>query len=153
MSNFIIENIDELHQIINDSEVCYVGMTDGQTPYVLPFNFALHNNTIYLHSGPGGKKMDILNKNNLVCITFSTAHKMYHQHKDVACSWVMLFKSVIVWGKVSFIDEDVEKIEILNMIMKKYSGRDDFKYSTPAVRNVVVFKIPIDKITGKKKGY
>ena len=153
MNSQVITEQQEIISVINECEVCFLGMVDGEMPYVLPFNFAYENNTIYLHSGSEGHKFGVLSNNNNVCLSFSVGHKMYHQHENVACSWGMRFKSVLAWGKVSFIDNEDEKIRILNIIMKKYSGRDDFKYSTPALNGVKIFKIPIDKITGKKRGY
>jgi len=151
-SNPIIDK-SEMLQIMNQCDVCYVGFSDDNMPYVLPFNFAIDGEVIYLHSAPEGRKINILKKNNHVCITFSTDHKMYFQHENVACSWGMLFKSVLTWGKVNFITDLKEKELCLNLFMKKYSGKDNFSYSLPSLKNVNVMKISIDKMTGKKRGY
>jgi hypothetical protein len=40
----------------------------------------------------------------------------------------------------------------MNIIMQKYAGKD-FSYATPAIRNVAVFKVLIDSISGKELGY
>ncbi len=154
MNSYPIQKTETLHAVIHACDVCYVAMVDeNQLPYVLPFNFAFDGEFIYLHSAPEGKKIDIINKNPKLCIAFSTGHELYRQHEDVACSWSMKFQSVIVSGENSFIETYDEKIRILNMVMKKYSGRDEFKYSAPAVNNVKVFKIKITEITGKQRGY
>lgn len=151
-SKFISEK-EEMVNIINACEVCYVGMVDNTNPYVLPFNFAIEGDHLYIHSGPGGVKEKVLKENNNLCVAFSTAHDIYRQDENVACSWGMLYKSVLIWGKAEFIKSNEEKIRILNLIMKKYSGRDNFKYSNPAINNVVVYDIFIEKMTGKKRGY
>lgn len=148
----ILDKTEMLH-IIDECDVCYMGLVDEDMPYVLPFNFAIDGETLYLHSAPEGRKMDVLRKNNQVCITFSTGHKMYFQNENVACSWGMLFKSVITWGKVEFITDLAEKEKCLNLFMMKYSGKTDFSYSLPSLKNVNVMKIQIDKMTGKKRGY
>ncbi len=153
MNSKFLDNHEEIFNIINKCEVCYVGMVDDTIPYVLPFNFAFEENHLYIHSGPGGKKQRILEKNNQICVAFSCDHKMYRQHEDVACSWGMLYKSVLLWGKTKKIESNEEKIRVLNMVMKKYSGKDQFTYSEPAVNNVVVYDIEIEKITGKTRGY
>jgi nitroimidazol reductase NimA-like FMN-containing flavoprotein (pyridoxamine 5'-phosphate oxidase superfamily) len=153
MNSTPILNKSEMLQIINDCDVCYIGLVDEDTPYVLPFNFALDGETLYLHSAPEGRKMNVLRKNNLVCISFSTGHKMYFQNENVACSWGMLFKSVITWGKVEFVEDLKDKEKCLNLFMKKYAGKEDFSYSLPSLKNVNVMKIPIEKMTGKKRGY
>jgi hypothetical protein len=65
----------------------------------------------------------------------------------------MKFKSVLMHGKVKFVEDNDEKARILNIIMKKYSGRDDFNYSKPALDNVTVFYIKPTEVTAFKRGY
>lgn len=151
-SQFLSER-EEIFAIINQCDACYVGMVNGESPYVLPFNFAIEGDYLYIHSGPGGKKEAILKANNNICVAFSTAHEMYHQNENVACSWGMKYKSVLIEGKLDFVESNEEKIDILNKVMLKYSGKGDFKYSNPAIINVVVYKIKIEKISGKTRGY
>jgi len=46
-----------------------------------------------------------------------------------------------------------EKKHYMNIIMKKYTGRDNFDYSLPALKNVKVFRVKPEKIEGKAYGY
>ena len=101
-------NNERIETIIKKCDVCFVGVVDGDVPYVLPMNFGYKDNVIYLHSAPEGRIIDILNKNNNICITFSTDHELAFQHPEVACSYRMKSKSVVAWGKVAF-QEDFEK--------------------------------------------
>jgi hypothetical protein len=144
----------EIEQVINKTDVCHVGMVDlNGMPYVLPFNFGYQDGVLYLHSGPEGKKIDIWKNNPNVCIAFSSDYLLRHQHDNVACSYSMKYKSVLMYGKIENIDDLEEKKRILNIIMKKYTGRDDFDYSLPALKNVRVFRIVPDRIEGKAYGY
>ena len=52
---------------------------------------------------------------------------------------------------MTFIEDFDEKVEILNILMDQYSNRP-FKYSEPAVRNVKIWKVPVEKVTGKVFG-
>jgi len=152
MQTTIINNKEEMLKIISSCEVCYVGMADHDNkPYVLPFNFGIKDETIYLHSAPEGKKMDILKHNPDVSIAFSTGHELYHQHEEVACSYGMKFKSVIVSGKVVFIEEYENKTKALDIVMHHYTNRE-FSYNAPAINNVRVYKVLIDKMSGRKRG-
>ena len=112
-------------------------------------NFCYQEGVIYLHSGPTGSSIDMLERNNNVCITFSTDHELVFQHPKVACSYRMKAKSVICRGKVGFIEDMDSKREALNIIMKHYSSRE-FVYSDPAVRNVKIWEIPISSVTAKE---
>ncbi|MBL7905189.1 MAG: pyridoxamine 5'-phosphate oxidase family protein [Bacteroidales bacterium] len=145
---------EAIEEIVRSCDVCSVGMVDeNNMPYTLPFNFGFENNTVYLHSAPVGKKISVLRNNPYVCIAFSTAHQLYKQSPEVACSYGMRYKSVLVFGKVEFIEDPAEKIGILNIIMRQYTQRGDFSYSDPSVKNVAVMKVVTDRIEAKAFGY
>lgn len=145
---------EEIERLINSCEVCYVGMVDQQNrPYTLPFNFGFENESLYLHGAPTGRKMDILRNNPFVCVAFSSDHQMYKRSEDVACSYGMKYKSVLIEGKVEFVDDYDEKVRILNIIMRQYTKRDDFKYNAPAVNNIEVMRVIKDSISAKAFGY
>lgn len=145
---------DAIEEIISGCEVCYVGMIDPEhMPYTLPFNFGYADETVYLHSAPTGKKIEVLKNNPYVCIAFSTAHQLYKQSELVACSYGMKYKSVLISGRVEFVEDFEEKIRILNIIMRQYTHRDDFNYSAPAINNVAVMKVRAVKTEAKAFGY
>jgi uncharacterized protein len=144
----------EIEEIINKCDACYLGMADGDgVPYVLPFNFGYHEGVLYLHAGPGGKKFAVLEENNRACATFSTDHELRGRHEDVACSFFMKYRSVILEGRIMMIEDFDEKISALNIIMKKYTGRGDYKYNAPALRNVQAFRLIVEKAGGRTFGY
>jgi uncharacterized protein len=147
-----LSNLSEMEAIINEATVCYVGMSDEAGPYVLPMNFAFENGRIYLHAAPQGHKLDIIRCNPAVCINFNVGNELFHRHKEVGCSWGMKFKSVNAHGKVRFIDDYQEKYRIMKLVMLKYAG-ENYEFSEPAIRNVVVMQIDIEKLTGKVYGY
>ncbi len=142
---------DRIEEIIKQCDVCFVGVVDGDIPYVLPMNFGFKDNIIYLHSAPEGRVVEILEKNRNICVTFSTDHELVFQHPEVACSYRMKSKSVVAWGKVVFQEDLVLKEEALNIIMKQYSDKE-FKYSEPAIKNVKIWEVPVDKVTCKEFG-
>ena len=142
----------EIDYILNKCDHCNMAMVDLEgKPYVLPFNYGYQDNTIFLHSDSKGKKIDILEKNPNVCLSFSTDHDLFVRHENVACSYGMKYKSVLVYGKVEFIDDYDLKIEALNAVMKHYTNKE-FEFNSPAVKNVKVYKVVIDEITGKEFG-
>lgn len=144
---------EEMESIILKSEICHVGMCDLQcNPYVVPFNFVFHEGYVYLHSAMEGKKIDILKQNKNVSAVFSIDHELGWRDEHVACSWGMRYRSVMINGKVEFIEEYDKKMEVLNTIMKKYAGRE-FSFNKPAVVNVCIYRIAIGEMTGRVYGY
>lgn len=152
MKTIAITEPAEIEAIIRKCPYCMVGITDPEgNPYVVPMNFAYRDGVIYLHSGPEGSKVEMLEHNNNVCITFSLGHKLVYQHEKVACSYSMRSESVMCRGKVEFIEDMGEKRNALDVIMRHYTN-NEFNYSDPAVRNVKVWKVPVDRMTGKVFG-
>jgi hypothetical protein len=144
----------EVNQVIEKAIVCNIGMIDASgNPYVLPFNFGYRHGRLYIHCAPHGKKIDAWDKNPRVCVAFSTDYEMRVQNESVACSYSMRYRSVLIHGVVSPITEYDGKIQALNIIMEKYSGKSDFTYNRPAVENVKVFEIIIDRIESRSYGY
>lgn len=142
----------DIDSVINSTEVCYVGMVDGDEPYVLPFNYGYDGEYIWLHSGKAGRKHDIFSKNSKVCIAISTNHELHFRHEQVACSYSMKFKSIVINGVVEYVSDYDEKIKGMNIIMKHYTKKE-FPYNKPAIDNVEIFKVKIERISARQRGY
>jgi nitroimidazol reductase NimA-like FMN-containing flavoprotein (pyridoxamine 5'-phosphate oxidase superfamily) len=142
----------ELESIIAKCHVCNMAMVDEDgLPYVLPMNFGYADDCIYFHSSGTGKKIDILKRNPQVCISFSADHKLQWVNENVACSWGMSYRSVLAYGEVEFVDDYDQKEEALKIIMKTYT-EIDFTFNAPAVKDVMVFRVKIDKLHGRALG-
>jgi len=150
-TSFITEKT-ELEEIIHQCDVCFIGLIDRDgSPYVIPMNFGYADGEIILHSGPEGKHISLLALDNRITVTFCSDRKLVHQHPDVACSYSMFSKSVVCKGRVTFIEDLVEKEKAMNLTMKNYTDRT-FKYSKPAILNVKVWLVKIEEMTGKAFG-
>ena len=142
----------EKEEIIHEADVCYVGMTDGDQPYVLPFNFAYRDQTLYLHSDNVGYKLDLWKKNPKVCVNFNTGNELFYRNKEVGCSWGMKYKSVNLIGEIDYVEDYDEKYQVMKDFMLKYAG-EDYEFSEPSIKNVKIMKIKVISMTGKKTGY
>ncbi|MBN2175835.1 MAG: pyridoxamine 5'-phosphate oxidase family protein [Bacteroidales bacterium] len=153
MKSRILHLQEEIDRVIKKCDACYMGMVDTSgNPYVIPMNFGYKSGEIFLHSAQTGKKIDILQKNNQVCVAFSTDHELRWQSEKVACSYGMKYRSVVAFGKVVFIEDYDQKVDALNVIMSQYTDRE-FSYNAPAVKDVNVFKVVVEKFEGKAYGY
>jgi len=149
----LLTNPQEVLDTADKCEVCYVSMADEQgMPYLVPMNFGLKDGVIFLHSAQTGRKIDILKKRPHVCINFTTDHHLRWQNEDVACSYSMKYRSIRAYGKVIFIENEKDKIDTLNVIMQKYTGKD-FEYNAPSLREVLCWKVDVNKWEGRVYGY
>jgi len=89
-------------------------------------------------------------KNNRVCFEFDIDHELVESEK--ACNWGMKFRSVIGFGKASFIENIDEKQEALGIIMQNYTDKA-FLFPEGNLNGTLVVKIDIEQIAGKKSGY
>ncbi len=72
-------------------------------------------------------------------------------NEEVACSWGMSYRSVLAYGKLEFVDDFDQKEEALKVIMSNYSDID-FTFNAPAVKDVLVFRVKIEKLHGRALG-
>ena len=151
MRTLFIQNREEINEIICTCKTCYLAMSDNDFPYVLPMNFALDGNSVILHSAQSGRMWETLKKNQNVCINWIIGEDLAWQDVKVGCSYRVKSKSVLVEGKVEFVDDFDEKTRCLQLLMSQYSDRE-FKFSKPAVENVGIIKVAIEKISAKEFG-
>lgn len=145
-----IQNIEAIEDIINRAMVCRLALSENNRPYIIPVCFGYKNQTLYFHTGQKGKKLNILRKNDNVCVEFDIDHKIVEG--DEACKWSMKYRSVIGFGKASFIDDNKSKRDALDIIMRHYSD-DSFEYKEKVVKATTIIQVKIDSMTGKKSGH
>lgn len=136
----------EIESIISRCQVCRLAMSDENGPYMVPLCFGYHNNKLYFHCARQGKKIDILKKNSRVCFEFDIDYKIIKT--DKACKWGMEYKSVIGFGKASFIKDLPSKQKAMDIIMGHYGGKSDV-FSESELKRIRVIKVAIDSMTGK----
>lgn len=146
-----IKDSKTIQKILNEAEVCRIALSDDDKPYIVPMNFGYKDNTLFLHSASEGYKIDVLKRNNNVC--FQMDIKTEIVKSESPCNWGMKYLSLIGSGNAHLIDNLSEKREALDVIMSKYSPDVSFSYSDEALKEVLVIKVNIDNITGKKSGY
>ncbi len=137
----------EIEAIIRRSLVCRLALADEGIPYIVPLCFGYQDNTLYFHSAREGKKLDILKKNNKVCFEFDIDTEI-QQTKDV-CNWGIQYKSVIGFGKASFIEDPETKKKALDILMGQYA-EGTFQFPDATVKKAAVIKVAITSMTGKR---
>ena len=146
-----IKDKKEIELIINKANVCRIALSDNNMPYIVPVNFGYKDNSLYIHSATEGKKIEIIKKNNEICFEIDIAQEIL-QGKS-ACHTTMKYYSVIGYGKAYIIDDSEEKIKALNIIIEHYLPEIPHEYSEKFFKKIVIIKVEIDNMTGKKSGY
>lgn len=142
-----ISSTEEIEAIIKQSNVCRLGLCDGDTPYVVPLNFGYEDGKFYFHSAAAGRKVDLLKANPKVCLEFDMDLGMITDEK--ACNWGIRYKSVIVTGRATVLNTLEEKVQALNIIMKNYTD-DVYTFPEKVVGSTFVFVVDAQEISGKQ---
>jgi len=145
-----ITSRSEINDIIAKCEICRIALSDNDMPYIVPVNFGINGNDLYIHCATEGRKIDIIKKNPNVCVEFDINSKIAEAEK--ACNWSIKYKSVIAIGKACIIDNFDEKIIALNILMSQYSD-ENFTFNEDSVNRTAIIKISLSEITGKQSGY
>ena len=151
MRTHFIHDRKEIDAILKQCRTCYVAMSENDVPYVLPMNFAMDGDRVILHSAQSGRMWETIKKNPKVCINWTLGEDLAWQDLEVACSYRVKSKSVIVEGTAEIIDDTNEKERLFRHFMTQYSDLT-FKFNAPAIRNVGVIVVPITKLTAKEFG-
>lgn len=120
---------------------------DDGWPYGLPINHYYDEETgkLYFHSGKTGHKIDALR----ACEKASFC--VMDEGKRLDGEWWLTFRSVVVFGRVSFVEDYGEAIDVSRKLSLRFT--DDAAYiereviqSGPAV---LVFSLTPEHMTGK----
>jgi uncharacterized protein len=136
-----------IEDIISRSKVCKLAMCEGDIPYIVPMCFGYKDNTLFLHSAPKGKKIEILKKNPNVCFEFEILTQIIQSAK--ACKWGMKYKSVIGFGTAGFIADEDLKRKAFDIIMDQYSD-GSFSYEEVSLKSAIIIQVEIHSMTGKQ---
>lgn len=139
-----------IEAIIQRCQVCRLGLSDNGIPYVVPVCFGYRDRTVFIHCAPEGRKIDIIKRNDRVCVEFDGDYALIQG--DKACAWSMRYRSVIAWGKASLIENPQEKRQALDVIMAHYSV-GSFEYPDQKLAITAIIAVTIEKVTGKQSGY
>lgn len=146
----LVTDNKQLHEVIHKAEVGRLAMADGNEPYVIPLSFGFDGTHLYFHAAREGRKVDILKRNNLVCVEFEENVKLLKSVNKV-CDWSVQYFSVLCHGKAELIEDLEEKRYGLNQVVKQYSPDFSFHpFTERELSSVLVYKILIDRMVGKK---
>jgi uncharacterized protein len=146
-----IKKREEIEAIIQQAQVCRIGLSAQNVPYIVPVNFGYNCDCLYFHCTGLGKKIDTLCQNNRVCFEVDIDFEL-RRPDGPPCHWGANYRSVIGFGWAFLIDDQTEKSAALNIICQHY-GTAPHDFSADEVRKVTVVRIKIDSLTGKKAGY
>ncbi|MFW9622769.1 pyridoxamine 5'-phosphate oxidase family protein [Bacteroides graminisolvens] len=140
---------EESIEVLNRGSAGVLAVTgDEDYPYAVPISYVYYNNKILLHSARSGHKVDALVKNPKVSFC------VIDENQIVPEEYTTYFRSVIVFGKAHFIEDDIEKRKTLEILTEKYSGQMSKEHMAAAIdkeiKALIMIEIEIEHLSGKE---
>jgi nitroimidazol reductase NimA-like FMN-containing flavoprotein (pyridoxamine 5'-phosphate oxidase superfamily) len=139
-----------IHAILDAGFVCHVGfLVDGQ-PYVIPTLYVRLGDHLYLHGSPASRMLQTLQEGGIISIAVTLIDGLVLARAALHHS--MNYRSVVVFGTASTVEDPARKAEILRGLSDHViPGRwDDVRAPTEKeLRQTLVLSIPIDEASAK----
>ena len=115
-------------------------------PYGVPMSFIYDGDySIYFHCALAGRKIECIKNNHNACFTIIDQDEIHPE------KFTTYFRSVIVEGKISILEEKSQIIEALRLLSTKYSpGLNCEPEIAKGIDRVLILKLKIDSISGKE---
>ena len=137
-------------RILDDAMVLRLGLIDGERPYVVPMNFGRDGDDLWLHAAAaGGLKLDCIRRHPQICVEADQLVRLV-RGENACGQWTSHYRSVIGFGNAEIVEDAALKLHGLTTIMRKYSGRSDWKFDEAQVAKTVVIRIRLQSLTGKQ---
>lgn len=146
-----VKDFEEIVAIMQKCDVCRIALNNDGYPYILPLNFGMtvENDKIelYFHGAMEGTKYDLIAKDNRASFEMDCGHTLITDAEHGSCT--MNYESVIGQGHIEILSDD-EKFEALKILMAQYH-KEDFEFNKAVMPSTKVFKLVVERVTGKKR--
>lgn len=139
-----------IDSILENASVCRLGFVDNGEAYIVPVNYAYKDETIYIHSAPHGRKMDIIRANKFVSFEITGSEEIIVN--EVPCEWSAKYRSVMGTGIITIENNPDLKKAGLDLIMRKYGAKGELSYDEGSFSRMVLLKLMVGAVTGKQSG-
>ena len=103
---------EAIYDILDEGLVCHVGFIQEGHPVVIPTAYGRAGDTLYLHGAKASRMMNALQRDGAeVCVTVTLLDGLVLARSAFHHS--MNYRSVVIFGKVSAVDDPAEKTEAL----------------------------------------
>ena len=145
-----VVDFSEMLDILSRCQTIRMGMKGSDFPYVVPisFGFEVVNGQIiiYAHGAPKGLKNEYLSADNRVCVEADIFHVIEKTEMGITTR----YESIIGFGRYETVTSQEEKINGLKLMTERYGFSDYPLERCRGLENANVFKIVLEKITGKR---
>lgn len=121
---------------------------DGGYPYAVPLSYVYDGNAILFHCAKSGHKLDAVRRNP------KASFCVVDQDRVIPEAYTTYFRSVIVFGHVRVLEEEVEKRAAIEKLAHRYAPDDTEENRRKAIEReyapLCMLELTIEHMTGKE---
>jgi len=138
------------YRILDEGFLCHVGFAvDGQ-PYVIPTSYGRAADHLYIHGSAASRMLRQMKQGIAVCVTVTLLDGLVLARSVFNHS--MNYRSVVILGKATLVDDPKEKIEALLALSEHIlPGRwaDARQPNERELKQTSVLRVPIEEFSAK----
>jgi uncharacterized protein len=138
------------YRILDEGFLCHVGfVADGQ-PFVIPTSYGRKDASLYIHGSAASRMLRQMKEGVPVCVTVTLLEGLVLARSIFNHS--MNYRSVVVLGKATLVDDPVEKLEALRLLSEHIiPGRwaDSRRPNERELKATSVLRLPIEEFSAK----
>jgi nitroimidazol reductase NimA-like FMN-containing flavoprotein (pyridoxamine 5'-phosphate oxidase superfamily) len=138
------------YRILDEGFLCHVGfVADGQ-PFVIPTSYGRKKSSLYIHGSAASRMLREMKEGVPVCVTVTLLDGLVLARSIFNHS--MNYRSVVVLGKATLVDDAEEKIEALQLLSEHIlPGRwaDARHPNERELKATSVLRLPIEEFSAK----
>ncbi len=138
------------YRILDEGFLCHVGfVADGQ-PFVIPTSYGRKNDSLYIHGSAASRMLRQMKDGVPVCVTVTLLDGLVLARSIFNHS--MNYRSVVVLGKATLVDDPEEKIEALQLLSEHIlpdRWGDARQPNERELKATSVLRLPIEEFSAK----
>jgi len=142
-------NNEQCRALLARAGVCRLALHDPKqdVPYIVPLTYGWQEERLVFHAAVTGRKLELIRLGGRVAFEIDLHSEVVAAEK--ACDWTVKFASLLGAGQVRILEDDVEKRQALEVLMRHHGYNGDMELPAAALRGTAVFELNIEALSGK----
>jgi len=138
------------YRILDEGFLCHVGFVAEGQPFVIPTSYGRKDDSVYIHGSAASRMLRQMKESFPVCVTVTLLDGLVLARSIFNHS--MNYRSVVVLGKATLVDDPAEKLEALRRLSEHIiPGRwaEARQPNERELKQTSVLKLPIEEFSAK----
>ncbi len=143
---------DVIYSILDEGLICHVGFVVDGKPFVIPTGYARSGDRLFIHGSGASRMLRALSKGIEVCVTVTLLDGLVLARSAFHHS--MNYRSVLVFGTASVVEDEREKLEALRLFSEHIIEGRWAEVRPPTANELkatLVLTLPLEEASAKMR--